>query len=107
MNGYERASNEIVPAMRLVIARELKVRYNMTESRIAQILGVAQAAISKYLNENYSERIKNTSENVDMVVVNKFIENIAKGDSVALKRCICTSCSIMNEFDCSFSSAEK
>lgn len=106
MNGYERASKEIVPAMRVVIARELKQKYNMTEDRIAEILGIAQAAVSKYLNGNYSETVDKIAGKVDMESVDKYIEQIASGNQKELKQCICTSCSCMNKFDCKFSEAK-
>lgn len=106
INGYERASKLIVPAARVVIARELKIRYNMTEARIAQILGIAQAAVSKYLNEDYSENVKSATEKVDMGSVNRYIEKIASGNENELKKCVCTVCASMNKFDCKFSGAE-
>jgi len=103
MNGYERASDEIVPAVRLVIAMELRSRYNMTEERIAIILGVAQAAVSKYLNGKSSATVKEISERIDRTKISRHIEAIAKGDEAALNQCICSLCSALNKFDCKFS----
>lgn len=106
INGYERASKEIVPAMRLVIARELKQKYNMTEDHIAEILGIAQAAVSKYLNGNYSDIVEQAAKKVDMSSVNRYIEQIASGKKKELKECICTACSCLNNFNCKFSEAK-
>ena len=103
MNGYERASDEIVPAVRLVIAMELRSRYNMTEERIASILGVAQAAVSKYLNGKSSQTVKDISGQIDRAKISRHIEAIAKGDETALNQCICSLCSVLNKFDCKFS----
>jgi predicted transcriptional regulator len=105
INGYEKASKEVVPAVRLIIARELKIRYNMTESRIAETLGIAQAAVSKYLNGSYSERVGDTASKVDMEDVNRCIPKIVDGNKAELKKCICTVCNSMNKFECKFSSA--
>ncbi len=107
INGYERASKEIVPAVRIVIAKELKIRYNMTESRIAEILGIAQAAVSKYLSGNYSELVEDAADKVDMKSVDKYIQEIANGNQIELRKCMCTVCGNMNGFECRFSSAEK
>ncbi len=106
MNGYERATKEVVPAARLAIARELKARYNMTEGNIAKILGVAQAAVSKYLNGNYSETVSAAAGHISMELVNRHIEQIAKGNQEELKKLVCTICWTMNRFDCRFSGAD-
>lgn len=46
----------IVPAMRVAVAKKLSEK-GMSQVEIAKRLGVAQAAISKYLNGNYSKKI--------------------------------------------------
>ena len=61
---YEKADKEIIPAARLFIATVLKKRYNMTEQDIADRLGVAQAAVSKYLNGKSSARIAEIKETI-------------------------------------------
>lgn len=104
INGYERASKEIIPTARLLIAKELKERYNMTESRIADILGVAQAAVSKYLNGNYSDSIARLSERIDKKQLDKYIAAIAEGKQNDIHNYMCSICSTMNKFDCKFSS---
>ena len=102
-NGYERAANEIVPAARIVIARQLKERYNMTESSIAAVLGVAQAAVSKYLNKPPSKAVEAACSGIDHSQISPRLESISKGDQEELKQCICTICNSMNKFDCRFS----
>ncbi len=105
-NGYERASKEIVPAARVVIARRLKEKYNMTETDIAKILGIAQAAVSKYLNEDYSKLVESTAHEINMDEIDRYIEKISKGDQIAVKKCICSVCNTMNDFDCSLSAVK-
>lgn len=102
-NGYEKAANEVVPAARVVIARQLKERYNLTEANIARILGVAQAAVSKYLNSEYSVTVDAASRRIDIAAVDARIDAIAKGDQSELKKYICTVCNSMNHFGCKFS----
>lgn len=106
-NGYEKASKQIVPAARIAVARQLKSRYNMTESSIAQVLGVAQAAVSDYLNGNYSKLVENAVKKVDVEGVDRYIVQISKGNKVKLKQCICTICSDMNSFNCRFSAVKR
>ncbi|MHB1830124.1 MAG: transcriptional regulator [Candidatus Micrarchaeaceae archaeon] len=103
-NGYQRASKEIVPAARLLIAKQLKERYNMSETNIAAVMGVAQAAVSKYLNGKYSKTVERISRELDARGMDKYIPSIAKGDQKELKSCICSLCHSVNSFGCKFSS---
>lgn len=103
-NGYERATKEIIPAIRTLIARELKERYGMKETEIAQRLSVAQAAVSKYLHGRYSNRIKMTLDSIDRSYIDKYIGKIAEGKEAYTNMCICSVCNAMNKFGCKFSS---
>lgn len=64
-----------IPALRVAVSRELKDRYGMSESDIARNLGVAQAAVSKYLNGIYS---KGTGKLVDFIVLKHMHYGIVK-----------------------------
>lgn len=104
MDSYEKAAKEIVPAARAMIARQLSEKYNMTECRIAAILGIAQAAVSKYLNSKQSEVTKALSARISDSYITDYIEKIAAGDTKSLNMCICSICCSINDFGCSFSS---
>lgn len=47
-----------VPAARIAVARALDKRYKLSQQQIAKGLGIAQAAVSKYLRGRYSQKIK-------------------------------------------------
>ena len=47
-----------IPTARAAIAKALDRKYEMSQQQIARNLGVAQAAISKYLSGRYSGKIK-------------------------------------------------
>ncbi len=102
-NGYQRASKEIVPAARLLIAKQLKEKYNMSETNIAAVMGVAQAAVSKYLNGKYSKTVERVSRELDAGCMDRYLSYIAKGDQKVLKSCICSLCHSVNSFGCKFS----
>ena len=51
----KRMIKEILPAVRASIAIEMKERYDYRQDEIAKILGVAQVAVSKYLNKKQSD----------------------------------------------------
>jgi predicted transcriptional regulator len=55
--GYERAMRETIPAVRIAIAKALRESYGMKEIEIANQLGIAQAAVSKYLGGRYSKGV--------------------------------------------------
>jgi predicted transcriptional regulator len=107
INGYARATNEILPAVRAIIAKELKYRYEMKEQEIARYLDVAQAAVSKYINDNYSEKIKEIEAKIDKTKIEAYIAKIAQGKKEFTNICICTVCHKENFFDCKFSKIQK
>jgi predicted transcriptional regulator len=75
----------------------------MTESHIAEILGVAQAAVSKYLNNKHSRSVGAVYKKIDTSKIDAYIDKIAKGDKLKLRLCICSICCTLNDFDCKFS----
>ena len=54
---YESVMKELLPALRASAAKRLSAHYGMTQNKIAKLLGITQAATSKYLNGRYSARI--------------------------------------------------
>jgi predicted transcriptional regulator len=55
--NYEKAMKSTIPAVRAAVAGDLKRKHKMSETEIARKLGIAQAAVSKYLSGNYSPKI--------------------------------------------------
>lgn len=53
----ENASKYVLPAIRANIAKMLS-KSNYTQKRIANILGVTQPAVSKYLSDRYDGKLK-------------------------------------------------
>jgi predicted transcriptional regulator len=54
----------VLPAMRISIAEQLGRKYKLNQKEIADRLGVAQVAVSKYLNGDYSSSLKKVVEQV-------------------------------------------
>ena len=104
---FERATNEIVPAVRAIIAKELSGKYKMKEEEIARMLNVAQAAVSKYISDKYSDRIKEIEASIDKSLISGYIEKMAQGRAEYANVCMCTICRVLNQFNCRFSAAEK
>ena len=106
-SGFERATKEIIPAVRVVIAKELSERYKMKEEEIARMLNVAQAAVSKYISDKYSDQIKEVVAKIDRNALSAYIEKMAQGRGEYANICICTVCSMLNPFNCRFSAVKK
>jgi len=108
---YEIASDETVPIARSIIAKELIKRYKMKELEVAEYLGVAQAAISKYMTEKHSEKLAESTKRVEEMLLNQqkliddYIKRIAEGKKEYVNICICTICTAANGFRCAFSHA--
>ncbi len=108
MSRYEKAYKEIIPAARAALITEFKKRYDAKEDAIACYVGITQAAISKYLNGKYSDKIKAVAEKVDRSTVEAFAGRIAKGESDAVDKYMCTVCLMLNDsFRCKFSRADR
>ncbi len=54
----ETATKYLLPALRACIANNLEKKYRLNQVAIASILGVSQAAISKYLAGSDDKKIK-------------------------------------------------
>ena len=64
----------VLPAIRISMAEEMNAKYNLNQSEIAHRLGIAQVAVSKYLNGRYSLRVKKIR---DMINKRGLIEEAA------------------------------
>lgn len=110
---YEVASDETVPAARSIIARALVGRYHMKEVEVAKYLGVAQAAVSKYVTGKYSDNIRDRIRGMEAKLqahrdlIDGYIKRISEGKEEYVNVCICTMCSMANDFACAFSHAGK
>lgn len=108
---YETASEEAVPIARSIIARELVGKYGLRETEVAGYLGVAQAAISKYVRKRYSRRLADRISELESKLeghrkqIDLYIKNISEGKKEYVGICICTLCSLINGIECRFSKA--
>ncbi len=109
---YEIAAEETVPFARSMIARALIQKYKMKETEVAEHLGVAQAAISKYVTENSSKaldakvRFIESKIKGDRKLIDGYIDKIAEGKKEYVNACICSICRASNGFSCAFSHAD-
>lgn len=71
-----------IPAIKASIAKEL-YKQGMSQQQIAKLLDVAQPAVSKYLNGNYSSRLKKVERVIKSKKLNKYAVKVALVSSSA------------------------
>jgi len=71
----EKAMRFTIPAVRVAVSCVLRREHGMSETLIARRLGVAQAAVSKYLSGDYSKKVAGI---VNVVVSQKIYTPIVK-----------------------------
>ncbi len=107
MASYIAAYDYVVPAARASIAKALVKKYKMSEKDAARMLGVTQAAISKYVSSKYSQKIKEIENTIDPAAIESYVAKVVKGDGEQVGNCICHVCQTVNPFDCKIKSADE
>ena len=70
----------ILPEIRAAVAKELDEHYHLTQQKIANALGITQAAVSYYLNAKRANKFTKIDENEDVVnLVKNFAKDVAEG----------------------------
>lgn len=102
----EVAIKHFIPAVRASAARELS-KMHLTQVDIASKLGITQAAVSKYLTEKYSDKIKNLEkEKVIKAISKKVVGSIVKNEVASIKfsEDLCRCCkSFVGKVNCEIS----
>ncbi|MCL5430625.1 MAG: hypothetical protein M1504_04105 [Candidatus Marsarchaeota archaeon] len=101
MTEYENMLKEFLPALRASAARMMYSEYKLNQMKIASMLEVTQAAVSKYLNGKYSARIKDFERSFNKDDVRSFVSNILSHKTYDAQKKICMMCSRNLSFRCS------
>ena len=108
MESYEVAVKQVIPAARLSIIRSLNSKYRLNETQISRIMGISQAAVSKYLSGKYSDGVVHMEKMVDQRLVEECTQAVAGMGGEAegtVNMYICRICKSVNDFGCKFSRA--
>jgi hypothetical protein len=71
---------EILPTIRMLITKHLLESYDYTQTKVASILGITQAAVSQYSTAARGKRLKLIEKNKKiMELIEKLADDIAKG----------------------------
>ena len=72
---------QLIPAVRVRVAKELYDKHNLNQKEIAKKLGLSQPAISKYLSGNYTEEIKKLEEDkIVKRISDEIVKTVIKND---------------------------
>jgi hypothetical protein len=80
----------ILPCIRACLAREL-VKMDLTQQRVADILGITQAAVSQYIGEKRGKF--RTKDNVAYSLIKDLAEDLEKDEVEDISERICQICS--------------
>lgn len=99
LEDYDKVLKRFMPAFKSSAANIMAREYGMTQQRAAVLLGVTQAAISKYINEGQKQY---PDVKIDKRAVKAFVERLNVKDLKGGQRLMCKMCQDNFKFDCAF-----
>lgn len=76
-----RISREVIPAVRAYLADIMSKEYGYRQTQIAKKLGIAQVAVSKYLNGRYSDEVAKVKQTVSHSISKSVARSIIESSS--------------------------
>lgn len=101
LTSYENVMENFLPAFRFRAAGIMASEYKINQQLSANLLGVTQASINKYLNGRVSDKVKQTGLRIDADSVRAFIKDAESGNTRGAKRWVCKMCQSYRSFNCS------
>ncbi len=89
---YESMVKEFLPALRARAAKLMAQRYGISQTEIARLLGTTQAAVSKYLSNSYSNKVKEIEAQLGQKEVKGFVSSVVNGEGYEAQRSVCKMC---------------
>ncbi len=96
---YENVVYTLMPYFRAKASEMLSNEYGMKQSRIASMLDITQAAVSKYLSSAAAGR-RDIHIDGEEAYVRRFIESKLAGDSESAQKSLCKLCQTYKKFSC-------
>ena len=92
---------EFLPALKARAAKILSEQYQMNQTKIANLLQITQAAVSKYLSGKYSLGVKRLESRLNEKDVDTFVKNVLAGKQFEAQKSVCRMCARELTHDCS------
>lgn len=96
-DDYEGAMKKFMPAFKARAANMMIKEFGITQQRAAVLLGVTQAAISKYINKSTKSQ---TSVKINEKDVKAFVEMVSRNDLKGGRRILCRMCQENAKYGC-------
>jgi predicted transcriptional regulator len=96
---YEDAIYTLMPYFRARASAIMSSEYGITQSSIASMLGITQAAVSKYLSGRGGAGKGLNMKDADKYIY-RFIDSKISGDDKAAQKSLCTLCQAYKKFSC-------
>ena len=91
---------DVLPAVRALVAKELMEKYKMTQTDVAKKLGVTQAAVSQYSRHLRGYKVKAlVKDNSVKKEIEKLAKSVASGemDAIIAMKELCLICSLIRK----------
>lgn len=98
---YENTIKEFLPALKARSAKIMATQYSMNQLKIADLLGVTQAAVSKYISGRYSPVVRRMEDSLGQKEVDAFVRNVLDGEHYEAQKGICRMCARRLTHKCS------
>ncbi len=99
LKDYDKVLKKFMPAFKSSAANVMAKEYGMTQQRAAVLLGVTQAAISKYINEGQK---RYPDMKINSRIVKEFVKRVNVKDMEGGQKLMCKMCQDNVKFDCAF-----
>lgn len=96
MQPCEVASRVIVPTIRYYLIKELSEKYGLVQSKIAEVLGITQPAVSQYLKMKRGKRIIKVDKRIKEEI-SKLAAEIGLGKKMSVEEDICKICKMIRK----------
>ena len=97
---YEIIAQDVIPAMRALIAKDMMDKHGLTQIDTADKMGITQAAVSQYIRNIRGYKIKILEKNTEIRThISNLAEKIAKGELTQKSGIeeLCSICEIVKE----------
>jgi predicted transcriptional regulator len=97
LEDYDRMLRKFMPAFKSSAANMMTKECGMTQQQAAALLGVTQAAISKYIKDG---KKRYPGVKIDQKAVREFVAMLEAKDIKGSKKLMCKMCQDHVQFDC-------
>ncbi len=96
-DNYDKVTKKFMPAFKSSAANVMTKEFGITQQKAAVLLGVTQAAISKYIN---GRKRRHSDIKIGKEDIKAFVERVSRNDIKGGQRILCKVCQENAKFSC-------